>query len=198
MKSFELLICHLSSAFSKLILVVVYRSSSHSIIDEFFEVLLEIVSIYSSTVIICGDFSMHVDDTSDTSTCWFTDPLDAFNLLQHVNDSTHTQGHILDLIITQPGFIPDHINVYLPIISDHSLITCTSRCLGLHVLASVSLLHVGSTQLITDHSSTLSGARLCVQIWICWLICLLTVSACHIRLSYVIYLKTLHRASSSL
>ena len=126
-KSFELLVCHRSSAFSNLILVVVYRPSSHIVTDEFFEeftALLEIISIYSSTVIICGDFNVHVDDASDTSACQFTDLLDAFNLLQHVNDSTHTQSHTLDLIITQPGFIPDHVNVDLPIISDHSLITC--------------------------------------------------------------------------
>ena len=114
--SFELLICHLSSA-----LVVVYRPSSHTITDEFFEeftALLEIASIYSSTVIICGDFNVHVDDVSDTSACRFTDLLNAFNLVQHVNDSTHTEVHALDLIITQPGFIPDHVNVDLPIISN--------------------------------------------------------------------------------
>ena len=104
-----------------------YRPSSHTVTDEFFEeftALLDIVSIYSSTVIICGDFNVHVDDASDTSACQFTDLLDALNLLQHVNDSTQTQGHTLDLIITQPCFIPDHVNVDLPIISDHSLITC--------------------------------------------------------------------------
>ena len=69
-KSFELLVCHLSSAFSNLILVVVYRPSSHTITDEFFEeftALLEIVFIYSCTVIICGDFNVHVDDANDTS-----------------------------------------------------------------------------------------------------------------------------------
>ena len=127
LKSFELLVCHLSSAFSNLILVVVYCPSNHTITDEFFEeftALLEIVSIYSSTVIIWGDFNVHFDDASDTSASRFTDLLDVFNLLQHVNDATHIQGHILDLIITQPCFIPDHVNVDLPIISDHSLITC--------------------------------------------------------------------------
>ena len=71
---------------------------------------------------------MHVDDASDTSVCQFTDLLNAFNLVQHVNDSTHTKVHALDFIITQPGFIPDHVNVDLPIISDQSLITC---CLSL-------------------------------------------------------------------
>ena len=123
-KSLELLVSHLSSAFSNLILVVVYRLSSHTITDEFLEkftALLEIVSIYSSTAIKWGDFNVHDDDAS---ACRFTDLLDAFNLLLLINDSTHTQGHTLDLIITQPCFIPDHVNIDLPIISDHSLITC--------------------------------------------------------------------------
>ena len=92
-KSFELLVYHLSTAFSNLILVVVYRPSSHTT-GEFFEeftALLNIFFIYSGTVIICGDFNVHDDNTSGTSACRFTDLFDAFNLLQHVYDSTHTE-----------------------------------------------------------------------------------------------------------
>ncbi len=44
--------------------------------------------------------------------------------MQHFFDSNHSQCHTLDLINTQPGFIPDHDNVDLSIVSDHSLDTC--------------------------------------------------------------------------
>lgn len=58
----------------------------------------------------------------------FTDLLDYYGLVQHVSSPTHTQGHLLDLIITKPdvfdgSLIDTSVSFALP--SDHALVTCS-------------------------------------------------------------------------
>jgi hypothetical protein len=125
--SFELLACHLVAASSKLVLVTVYRPSSHAVTEIFFEEftsLLELLSTFSSNVVIVGDFNIHVDDVTDAMALRFLDLLDAFGYIQHIKVATHNCGHTLDLVITQPACCPTHINVDSPIISDHDLVIC--------------------------------------------------------------------------
>jgi hypothetical protein len=122
--SFELLVCHVNLA--KLVIVTVYRPSSQSISEIFFEELtslLEIVSAYSSEIVISGDFNIHVDDITDPNARRFLDLLDAFDLLQHVATATHASGHTLDLVMTRPSLVPNNINVDAPVLSDHGLVT---------------------------------------------------------------------------
>lgn len=126
--SFELLACHLVAASSKLALVTVYRPSSHPVTEIFFEEftsLLELLSTYSSNVVIMGDFNLHVDDVTDAAALRFLDLLDAFGFVQHIKGATHSCGHTLDLVITQPTCCPTHINVDPPVISDHGLVSCS-------------------------------------------------------------------------
>ena len=52
---------------------------------------------------ITGDFNFHLDNPSDRATTRFRVLLDVFDLKQHVKDSTHKSGHILDLVITRSG-----------------------------------------------------------------------------------------------
>ncbi len=123
---FELLVCFLSCASSKLILVTVYRPSSLNITELFFEEftsLLENIATYQSAIIVSGDFNIHVDDVSNHSASRFCDLLDAFGLVQHVRGSTHACGHTLDLVITQQGCIPSRVSVDPPVFSDHGLVT---------------------------------------------------------------------------
>ncbi|KAK3769455.1 hypothetical protein RRG08_055134 [Elysia crispata] len=47
-----------------------------------------------------GDFNFHIDDPSDKKAEEFSKLIESVNLTQLVNNSTHMNGHILDLIIT--------------------------------------------------------------------------------------------------
>lgn len=65
-----------------------------------FTTFLERLSVLPGEALIVGDFNFHVEDRSDTSAIAFLDLLNAFNLVQHVSQSTHISGHTLDLVIT--------------------------------------------------------------------------------------------------
>ena len=124
--SFELLVCHMGTTLSKFILVTIYRPSSQQVTELFFEEitsLFEIIASYGSTTIISGDFNIHVDDANAVTAQRLLSLLDAFSLEQHISGPTHTCGHTLDLLITQPECVPDSVDIDPPIISDHSLIT---------------------------------------------------------------------------
>jgi hypothetical protein len=125
--TFELLICHITAAASKIILVVVYRPSTQPISETFFDqltTLLEAVTSYHTTVIVTGDFNIHVNNASDAAAHRLLDLLDAFGLRQHISGSTHAGGHTLDLLITEASCIPTDVIVDPPgMFSDHSLIT---------------------------------------------------------------------------
>ena len=50
--------------------------------------------------------------------------LESFGLAQHVQDSTHSSGHTLDLVITKSHEIPtSELSVTEPLISDHHCIS---------------------------------------------------------------------------
>lgn len=122
--SFEVLVCHAKP--TKLVLVTIYRPSSQSISELFFDEftsLLEITATYASEIILLGDFNIHIDNVYDANAQRFLDLLDAFGLQQHVTSSTHTHGHTLDLVITRPSLLLCNMNVYVPVLSDHALVT---------------------------------------------------------------------------
>lgn len=50
---------------------------------------------------IAGDFNFRMDLVHRNNTIRFSELLETFDLLQHVTESTHIFGHILDLIITR-------------------------------------------------------------------------------------------------
>ena len=83
-------------------LIVLYRPPSSDVslfIDEFASYLAHIV-MASGYLLIVGDFNFHVDSQNNAGRR-FTGLLHSFNLRQHVNDSTHKNGHTLDLVITR-------------------------------------------------------------------------------------------------
>ena len=93
------------------------RATKSILFDEF-EIHLDIFLDTSNTILICGDFNIHVDDVLDA--CRFLHILDCRDLQQHVTEATHKRGHISDLVITK--FVSNTIfNTKLgSLISDHA------------------------------------------------------------------------------
>ena len=106
--SFEVLETTLTSKGSSLRMIVVYRPprsaiNTHTVsnfIDEFSDMLTEHITS-KCPLLIVGDFNIHLDNTSDVDACNFLSHMSSCGLTQHVRDSTHEKGHILDLVITR-------------------------------------------------------------------------------------------------
>ena len=89
---------------------------------EFAEYILE-RCLLSGKMILMGDFNFHIDDASDKNAEEFSKLIESVNLNQLVNNSTHMNGHILDLIIThKKEQIVSSLKVDDCDISDHSCI----------------------------------------------------------------------------
>ena len=85
-------------------LYVVYRIPNSSVIS-FCEILSNILTENIVTnharPILLGDFNIHTDKLDNPDTITFLDFLDSLILINKVNFSTHTSGHMLDLIIEE-------------------------------------------------------------------------------------------------
>ena len=55
----------------------------------------------SSRLAILGDFNVHWDKPSDNHVKRFMELIDSVNIIQHVQEPTHIDGHIIDLIFTR-------------------------------------------------------------------------------------------------
>ena len=62
---------------------------------------LAVLSASPSKLVIVGDFNIHWDDQANADTKKFVDIMKSHDLLQHVCDSTHTYGHILDCVLSR-------------------------------------------------------------------------------------------------
>ena len=84
------------------------------------------IQLESKNIVILGDFSLHVNDKSDTDTQQFMDVVEASGLKQWVDFPTHKLGNTLDLIITELAAEEQTNNIDCgPYIYDNSIITCT-------------------------------------------------------------------------
>lgn len=113
-------------------LVLVYRPppsrqnglSAADFLSEIETFLTQICTQTPGDICFIGDFNLHIDVTSDPHTKHFSDILATLDLTQHVHQSTHVKGHILDLVISRSE---DHslspIAVHRADISDHHLLT---------------------------------------------------------------------------
>jgi hypothetical protein len=117
----------------RLKLVTIYRPPSDSTIKDFlieFEDLVANVSTFNGSILLAGDFNLHFNKPDSTEVGRFIDILDSFGLQQHVNETTHKFGNIIDFVITRADDdIIKSINVLprLDKISDHHPISCTLR-----------------------------------------------------------------------
>jgi len=124
---FEALVCSLRSTSTTVIHVVIYRPGTKGATAKFFSdltELLEIVATYQSQIVVSGDFNIHVDDPADRHGRQLLDLLEMFDLRQSVQQSTHRDGHTLDLIITRNDVTPTQVRVDPPVYSDHGLVSC--------------------------------------------------------------------------
>ena len=84
------------------------------------EFLTQLCAI-SPSVLLLGDFNIHVDSNCRTS-AELLDILHCFNITQHVDFPTHTGGHTLDLVCTS-GVTINNLTCTDLAISDHLTIT---------------------------------------------------------------------------
>jgi len=79
----------------------------------------------SNSLILAGDYNIHVDTVADPDAKIFQDLLKTYNLQQHVNTPTHMSGHCLDLIISRSN---QEVKITQPVadylVSDHMAVHC--------------------------------------------------------------------------
>ena len=109
----------------RLRVVIVYRptySAEHPVTTSVF---FHEFSVYLESLLICGDFNIHMDVPSDADTIRLKDLLNSMGLVQHVKRPTHIHGHALDLIITrQADDIVDGEPLPERYFSDHAAVIC--------------------------------------------------------------------------
>ena len=83
-------------------LYIIYRYPASRVIDfcnELTSLLEENVNTDRGTLILTGDFNIHMDNSTHPDTNTFIDTLDGLDLRNHVNFLTHKLNHHLDLFI---------------------------------------------------------------------------------------------------
>jgi Endonuclease-reverse transcriptase len=81
-------------------------------VNDQFSDLLERLATFSASLIVVGDFNIHVDDPTDADANKFADIVSCNGLQQHVTSPTHRLGHTLDLFITRPELAVHLFPVY--------------------------------------------------------------------------------------
>ncbi|XP_071504088.1 uncharacterized protein [Diadema antillarum] len=127
--SFEMMQMDVIENSKSMHLVVIYRPPRSSVpftcfLEEFSN-LLDDCLFKQSSLVIAGDFNIHVD-TSAPDARELNDVLDSYGLQQHIQQPTHIRGHTLDLLISRKEtdiIVLSDVNV-IDGISDHSAITC--------------------------------------------------------------------------
>ena len=108
MSPFEFMDIDVSSHNTYIKLVIVYRPPPSNknkltfadVIREFTP-FIEHYAMSSSRFAILGDFNIHWDKPSDSHVKRFMELIDSLNIIQHVQEPTHIDGHIIDLIFTR-------------------------------------------------------------------------------------------------
>ena len=125
--SFEYLCGYATTSCGQFVLLAIYRPGSQAVSTTFFDDLsavFEQLTTYNCSVVVCGDFNIHVDQTDDPNAVRFHQLLESFGYVQHVTGQTHAAGHTLDLVITRSE--TDISGVHTgDMISDHALICFT-------------------------------------------------------------------------
>jgi len=130
--SFECFSTNIASKESSLHLVAVYRPpkcSQAKFMSEF-SALLEELSSTNHNSIILGDFNFPFNDSKQSSTQTLHSMLDCANFKQHVREPTHTNGNMLDLVIS-PLDSPFSLKITghdWSVSSDHCAVLC-NMCL---------------------------------------------------------------------
>lgn len=106
-----------------ILILLVYRppKTSSAFITEFTELLSSMCPKYSS-IVVMGDFNIHVDSNQCNFANQFLNALNCFDFTQHVNFPTHSKVHTLDLVcssgtVSPQGILPRDLSI-----SDHIVI----------------------------------------------------------------------------
>ena len=107
-KSFECMELAITAASVSVKLIVVYRippNSKNGIKRNTFALefssMLEKISLEPGKLLLVGDFNIHWDNKDSSETKEIESLLVSHNLHQHVEESTHREGHILDWVISR-------------------------------------------------------------------------------------------------
>ena len=106
-----------------LIIAIIYRppKPNPSFLPELSELITTLSSI-SPSVLLLGDFNLHIDSPDCKNAMDFLDHIICLSFTQHVNFLTHNRGHILDLVCST-GLHIHNISTTDLSISDHLAIT---------------------------------------------------------------------------
>ena len=75
--------------------------------------------------LLMGDFNFHFENVENNSSRKIHDIIDMFNITQSVSESTHNQGHLLDLVFSkQSDNILISAKLHHGLTSDHTAILC--------------------------------------------------------------------------
>lgn len=120
--SFEHLTYKLSGP-SPLVTAIIYRPPKPhpSFLPDLADFLTQLSSI-SQSVLLLGDFNLHIDNTDSKPATEFLELLQCFNFTQHINFPTHSRGHTLDLVCSTKLNI-QQLSSHNLHISDHLAIT---------------------------------------------------------------------------
>ncbi|XP_071506848.1 uncharacterized protein [Diadema antillarum] len=75
-------------------------------------------------LVIVGDFNIHWDNQSNADTKKFADIIKSHDLLQHVCESTHISGHILDYVLSRRDEDAIRSVEVSSFLSDHAAVHC--------------------------------------------------------------------------
>src|SRR6218665_948691 len=125
LSTFEALCLSIATSHGPITLISIYRPGSEVPTRQFLDQLssvLECLITRNSQLLIMCDFNLHLKDQANPDSIFFCDILTQFGLRQHVNETTHKMGGILDLVITADNEQVRDLQVQPPTISDHAYI----------------------------------------------------------------------------
>lgn len=130
----ESLLLKLEGIDFSIFLLTVYRppdNNNPALIPSLLDEVSRMMNDPNTTLIICGDFNMPTINWQNytASGCFpicspFLYKVNELNLEQHIFNSTHNKGNILDLVFTNKPVVKD-ILIKEPLLSDHSIILLT-------------------------------------------------------------------------
>ena len=125
LSTFETLCLSIATLHGPITLLSIYRPGSEVPTRHFFDQsssVLECLIRRNSQLLIMGNFNLPLKDETNPDSISFRDILTQFGLRQHVNETTHRLGCILDLVITADNEQVRDLQVQPPTISDHAYI----------------------------------------------------------------------------
>ncbi|KAJ8020261.1 hypothetical protein HOLleu_39811 [Holothuria leucospilota] len=132
--TFESLCCDLTvnGTFSPIKLVIIYRppcspvncTTPNMFLDEFSD-YLSLLSTSVCKLLVVGDFNFHWDSAIDPYSARLKDLFETLDISQYVNESTHVNGHILDLVCARSSdnfVVSVNVSCFL---TDHATVHCS-------------------------------------------------------------------------